>query len=58
MANTAKGIYYPGSYASVADVPRDLKEMAESIEKVIKNEAYDETQIQQDISDLQDKNIK
>lgn len=58
MANTAKGIYYPGSYASVADVPRDLKEMAESVDEAIEENKYDDEQIQQLIEDLQDKNAE
>ena len=37
MSNTAKGIYYPGSYASVADVPEDMKKMAESVDEAIEN---------------------
>lgn len=58
MAKTIKGIYYPSDYASVADVPKDMKEMAESIEKVIENEAYDDKQIQEDISELKQKNTE
>ena len=48
MAKTTKGIYYPSDYESVADVPSDLKEMAESIEQMIENEAYDDTEIKQE----------
>lgn len=58
MAETTKGIYYTSNYASVADVPADMKKMAESIEKVIRNEAYDDTQIKQDISELKQKNTE
>ena len=37
MATTESGIYYPNDYNSVADVPEDMKKMAESIEeKVVK----------------------
>lgn len=32
MANTKQGIYYPDNYNSVADVPSDMKKMAESID--------------------------
>ena len=32
MANTKQGIYYPDNYNSVADVPSDMKNMAESID--------------------------
>ena len=58
MSKTTKGIYYPGDYTSVADIPKDLKEMAESIEKVIDNEAYDDTQIQEYISELKVKDTE
>lgn len=32
MATTENGIYYPSDYSSVADVPGDMKKMAESID--------------------------
>lgn len=35
MANTSKGIYYPSDYYAKADIPEDLKKMAESIDEVI-----------------------
>lgn len=57
MAKTAKGIYYPSDYESVADVPSDLKEMAESIEQAFENEAYDDTEIKQE-QITQNENIK
>lgn len=37
MAKTKKGIYYPSDYNNVADVPEDMKQMAESMEKMIEN---------------------
>lgn len=58
MSKTAKGIYYPGDYTSVADIPKDLKEMAESIEEVIENEAYDDKHLQQEISNIKSKNTE
>ena len=35
MATTEKGIYYPNDYTKVADVPSDMKELAESVDAVI-----------------------
>ena len=35
MATTQKGIYYPNDYTKVADVPADMKELAESVDAVI-----------------------
>lgn len=32
MATTQKGIYYPDNYDEVADIPADMKKMAESLE--------------------------
>lgn len=57
MATTEKGIYYPNEYSSVADVPADMKKMAESIDNAIGNiPQYDDTEIKQDITDLQYEN--
>ena len=36
MANTTNGIYYPDEYNAPADVPKDMKELAESVDVVIK----------------------
>lgn len=56
MATTEKGIYYPNDYSSVADVPTDMKKMAESIDNAIGNiPQYDDTKIKQDIKNLQKK---
>lgn len=35
MATTTNGIYYPSNYDSVADIPEDMKKMAESIDEKI-----------------------
>ena len=37
MAETKNGIKYPDNYNSVADIPKDLKDMAESIDAQIAN---------------------
>lgn len=37
MANTSKGIHYPDKYSVMADVPEDMKKMAESIDKLFKD---------------------
>ena len=37
MAKTKNGIKYPDNYNSVADIPKDLKDMAESIDAQIAN---------------------
>lgn len=39
MATTKNGIYYPNNYDTVADVPADLKKMAESIDAIVKEES-------------------
>lgn len=33
MASTNNGIYYPDDYSSIADIPEDMKKMAESIDE-------------------------
>ena len=65
MATTEKGIYYPTDYSKVADVPADLKELAESVDKAIDDiPEYDDTDVKDDIRDLkeddkqQDKDIE
>lgn len=37
MATTQKGTYYPSDYSKIADVPADMKKMAESIDKQTDN---------------------
>lgn len=54
MATTNKGIYYPDDYSQVADVPADLKKLAESVDEAIDDiPQYDDIEIKQDIQDLQ-----
>ena len=85
MATTNKGIYYPSDYSNVADVPEDMKKLAESVDTQISNldtnkvdkvdgkglstndytnedkakldslENYDDTEITQEIEDIQAK---
>lgn len=53
MATTKKGIYYPTDYTKPADVPDDMKKLAESVDEAIGNiPQYDDTGIKKDISDL------
>ena len=52
MATTNKGIYYPTDYTKVADVPADMKALAESVDTAIENSKYDDTAIKQDISNI------
>ena len=80
MAETKNGIKYPDNYDSVADIPSDLKKMAESIDKQIEKKVekengkglstndftnadkekldglnnYDDTEIKEEISDIQE----
>ena len=80
MAETKNGIKYPDNYNSVADIPKDLKDMAESIDAQIANKVekengkglstndftnadkekldglnnYDDTEIKEEISDIQE----
>ena len=56
MATTENGIYYPNNYNAVADIPADLKKMAESIDKNVQDNKYDDSEIKQDIQELQSKN--
>lgn len=53
MATTNKGIYYPADYTKVADVPADMKALAESVDTAIENSKYDDTAIKQDISNIE-----
>lgn len=54
MATTKKGIYYPDDYNSVADVPQDFKEMAESIDKAIENNKYNDKNIIDRLDNIDD----
>ena len=88
MATTNKGIYYPNNYSNVADVPEDMKKLAESVDTVVGNldtnkvdkvdgkglstndftnedkekldglENYDDTEITQEIEDIQEEQAK
>ena len=88
MATTEKGIYYPNDYSNVADVPEDMKKLAESVDTVVSNldtnkvdkvdgkglstndytnedkakldslENYDDTEITQEIEDIQEEQAK
>ena len=53
MAATNKGIYYPTDYTQTADVPADMKALAESVDTAIENSKYDDTAIKQDISNIE-----
>lgn len=57
MATTKNGINYPDNYNSVADVPQDLKIMAESIDKAIGNNKYDDKKIVDKLVEI-DKSIE
>lgn len=37
MARTTNGIYYPDDYTEVADIPEDMKKMAESTDEALEN---------------------
>lgn len=39
MANTTRGIYYPDNYDVMANVPEDMKKMADSVEAAMDTEA-------------------
>lgn len=54
MANTEKGIYYPDDYTKAADVLADMKTMAESIDNAIEKSKYNDKDVKDDISDIQD----
>ena len=45
MATTKNGINYPDNYSAMADIPNDLKEMAESIDTAIENNKYNDEDI-------------
>ena len=48
MATTPKGIYYPNDYNEIADIPEDMKKMAESIEKVFEDTDSDLSDIKEE----------
>lgn len=48
MATTPKGIYYPNNYNEIADIPEDMKKMAESIEEVFEDTDSDLSDIKEE----------
>ena len=48
MATTPKGIYYPNDYNEIADIPEDMKKMAESIDGVFENTDSDLSDIKEE----------
>lgn len=56
MANTKQGIYYQDNYSSVADVPSDMKKMAESVDAELEKDrgrlSTNEANIEQNTSDI------
>ena len=48
MATTPKGIYYPNNYNEIADIPEDMKKMAESIDEVFENTDSDLSDIKEE----------
>ena len=48
MATTPKGIYYPNDYNEIADIPEDMKKMAESIEEVFEDTDSDLSDIKEE----------
>lgn len=62
MATTESGIYYQDDYNVPADILTDMKKMAESTDKVIKENKYNDTPIKTDLQAIkqeqQDQNSK
>lgn len=65
MATTENGIYYPNDYSKKADVPNDMKKMAESIDPIVASIKQNIKTLQQEqqtqntnISNLQKDNTK
>ena len=55
MATTTKGVYYPDDYTKIADIPGDMKTLAESVDEAIEENQYDDTKIKDDISNINTK---
>lgn len=53
MATTEEGIYYPDDYTKSADILADMKQMAESVDKVIQDEKENQEMIEQTIQEIQ-----
>lgn len=56
MANTKQGIYYQDNYSSVADVPSDMKKMAESIDTELETDRGRLSTTENNIQSLQSGN--
>lgn len=60
MANTKQGIYYQDNYSSVADVPNDMKKMAESVDAELEKDrgrlSTNEANIQKNAEDISELN--
>lgn len=54
MATTKNGIKYPDNYSAIADIPEDLKKMAESIDTAIENNKYNDEDIIAKLDDIDD----
>lgn len=54
MATTKNGIPYPSNYNAIADVPEDMKGMAEATDELIDLLKTDVTDIKKDISNIKD----
>lgn len=44
MATTKKGIYYPDDYSAMADIPADMKKMAESLQNIFDTGGLDKVE--------------
>lgn len=56
MANTKQGIYYQDNYSSVADVPSDMKKMAESMDTELETDRGRLSTAENNIQSLQSDN--
>lgn len=55
MATTQKGIYYPDDYTAIADIPEDMKDLAESVDTALGDlEDNIEQNIQPQIDDIEE----
>ena len=52
MATTENGIYYPNDGTKAADILTDLKAIAESVDKNIQENKFDDKDVKKDISDI------
>ena len=56
MANTKQGIYYQDDYSLVADVPSDMKKMAESVDTELETDRGRLSKNETDITEIKAKN--